>query len=210
MAAQVPGTPRIELTRRGWAYLSDPKGHGCPVYSPETLLFFWPHKAKHLQVARPGAPVGQAQAPPLEFPPHSDSTHTYPGVFPGPPATRLNRKPRPRSAICCPESAPRLNPGCAASCSDTMRACCLLEATLQPAFPLGHSPKVLCRVSSLRLLSQFQPTSHAASYPSPFRPGQDMQACSMQLLQHLLEFRCGQQEPFNQITHSLGLPAVFL
>lgn len=82
--------PGIELTRCGWAYLSDPKGYSWPVYSLKTLLFFWPHKAKHLQVARPGAPVGQAQATPLEFPPHSDSAHTCPGVFPGPPPTCLS------------------------------------------------------------------------------------------------------------------------
>lgn len=205
--------PGIELTQRGWAYLSDPKGHGWPVYSLETLLF-WPHKAKHLQVARPGVPVGHAQAPPQEIPPHSDSAHTCPGVFPGPPPTCLSpSKPRPRSAICCPESAPRLSPGCAASCSDTVRACCLPEATLQPAFLLGHNPKVLCRVASL------WPRSQELSYPSSSRhstqpltphPSDLVKTCSMQLLQHLLEFCCGQEELFNQATHSLGLPAVFL
>lgn len=131
--------PGIELTRRSWAYLSDPKGHGWSVYSLETLVFFWPHKAKHLQVARPGAPVDQDQAPPLEFPPPLRLRPHLPRCFPQ--ATPDFSQPRKSRDPAVP---PAVQSQLRASTRAALRlavAPCVLAASQRPLYNL-HSPWV--------------------------------------------------------------------
>lgn len=203
--------PGIELTRRSWAYLSDPKGHGWSVYSLETLVFFWPHKAKHLQVARPGAPVDQDQAPPLEFPPHSDSAHTCPGVFPRPPPTShsLEKAATPQ---CHLPSRVSSVPQPGLRCVLRWHRACLLppRGHSTTCIPPGSQPQgtlqshlTLAQITGV-LLPHFQRIFHAASYPSPFRSGQDTQRAAASASSKVPLWATG---PF---IHSLGLSAVFL